>query len=627
MVHPTPADATPANRVFRYRWIAFMAIAMLLVCHRAAAQGADRFERGVVTVEQSKGTDVGPLTLTNGKAAPSRTTARVQWTADALLVQFSCEDKTVHTQVQGRDNPELWRNDCVEIFLDTGHAHDLNGDWIHLLVTADGQVMDQRGPVAGYFTSGEPENGNLAFDLEGVKVKTERTDSGWTAEVTIPWAAIGNVPKAGEVWGFNLGRENHPDGEYQTLFPTRGPFFRIDRWGHLAFTEGPEQRDATQALIDKAHDAAEAREGDRALYRERFEAHRNSPEQSWVEVNGVIYGAKADDRGPIGGGAGYRDVVTKGDHTVRSLAGLIDALAKVKAGEVIFIPGDVEIDVTEMIYTDKLVLKVPAGVTLASDRGVNGSPGAIIMSDAFATQPMILVAGDDVTIKGLRVRGPDTKIRNEHHNRAYASDSSGRDQGYYYKFPTSDGVQTDASRLTVANCEISGWSHGGVYLRRGTGHLVTHSHLHHNRRQGLGYGVSMDIAEVVIEYNLFSHNRHDIAATGRPGSGYVARHNIVAAHEAVSHHFDMHGGGDRKDGTNIAGDYIRVYNNSFFATGQPVAIRGAAQKEELIYHNWFPRHRPPNQPGDILGYSSRTAVRTRGQAEIRDNAYLTIHTE
>jgi hypothetical protein len=36
---------------------------------------------------------------------------------------------------------------------------------------------------------------------------------------------------------------------------------------------------------------------------------------SWVKVNGGTYGAKADDRGPIGGGAGYTRTVTKGDFT------------------------------------------------------------------------------------------------------------------------------------------------------------------------------------------------------------------------------------------------------------------------------------------------------------------------
>lgn len=597
------------------------------VCQHARAQAVDRFERGAVTLTPGKWVDVSALTLTNGKPAPTRTAARLQWTDTALRVQFDCDDANVLTRVEGRDDPTLWQDDCVEIFLDMGHAHDLDGDWVHLLVTASGQVMDQRGPVGSYFTSGEPGNGQLAFNIEGLTIKTARRDKGWTAEIAIPWKSIGGAPEAGTIWGFNLGRENHPDEEYQTLFATRGPFFRIERWGHLAFVAADGDMGAVAAQIDAEHANLIKAANDARLLRERFEAHRYMPGQTWVELDNAIYGAKPDERGPIGGGKGFTDVVTAGDYTVRSLASLIEALAKAKAGEVIFIPGDLEIDVSAMIYTEKLVLKIPAGVTLASDRGVNGSDGAVILSDTFQTSPMISTEGDDVTIKGLRLRGPDTKIRNEHHDRAYTANTEGRDQNYYYKLPTSDGVTTDHNRLKIINCEISGWSHGGVYFRRGKDHMVTHSYLHHNRRQGLGYGVAMDIAEVIVEHSLFDHNRHDIAATGRPGSGYIARNNVVGYHDAMSHHFDMHGGEDRKDGTNIAGDYIHVYNNTFYGSGRPVAIRGAAQKEELIHHNFFPRHRPPATSGDLKRYEGGASVRSRGKPEIRDNAYLITHIE
>ena len=44
----------------------------------------------------------------------------------------------------------------------------------------------------------------------------------------------------------------------------------------------------------------------------------------------MIYGAKPDARGPIGGGEGYTKRVTGGDYTVQDLEGLIDALAKAK---------------------------------------------------------------------------------------------------------------------------------------------------------------------------------------------------------------------------------------------------------------------------------------------------------
>jgi len=112
-------------------------------------------------------------------------------------------------------------------------------------------------------------------------------------------------------------------------------------------------------------------------------------EQTWVEVDGTVYGAKPDDRGPIGGGTGNTVIVTSSDYTV----GKPDALSKAKAGQVVFIPGETDIDLTARIYIEQLVLDVPAGVTLAGNRGQDGSMGANLTSDAMKTPVMIRAMG------------------------------------------------------------------------------------------------------------------------------------------------------------------------------------------------------------------------------------------
>jgi len=116
-------------------------------------------------------------------------------------------------------------------------------------------------------------------------------------------------------------------------------------------------------------------------------------EPTWVEIDGVVYGAKADERGPIGGGNGYVKIVTKGDYTVRDLDSLLDALSKAKAGQTFFIPAETQIDLTARIYIEQLVLEVPEGVTLAGDRGHDGSAGALLTSDTLKTPVMIRARG------------------------------------------------------------------------------------------------------------------------------------------------------------------------------------------------------------------------------------------
>jgi hypothetical protein len=330
-------------------------------------------------------------------------------------------------------------------------------------------------------------------------------------------------------------------------------------------------------------------------------------EPTWVEIGGVVYGAKPDERGPIGGGEGYANIVTSGDYVVENLDALLEALGKAQAGQVVFIPKETEIDLTARIYIEELVLEVPAGVTLAGERGHDGSQGAVLTSDALKTPAMIRTGGAGVRITGLRIRGPNTKRYLEHHQRAFGPGGDGHT--YYYKFPTSNGIVSEHDALEVDNCEVSGFAHGGIYLTQGRDHHIHHNYIHHCQYQGLGYGVSHNTASSLIEYNLFDWNRHSIAGTGRPGCGYEARGNVELG-VSLSHCFDMHGGRDRKDGTDIAGTVIEVHHNTFRAPQTPVVIRGVPQDKCEVHQNWFPKHPGPEK-----------AVRASERTRVFDNAY------
>ena len=329
-------------------------------------------------------------------------------------------------------------------------------------------------------------------------------------------------------------------------------------------------------------------------------------EASSVEVDGATYGAQADQLGPIGGEGGYARIVAKGDFVAGNLDELLEGLKKAKAGQVVFIPGETEIDCTARVYIEQLVIEVPGGVTLAGDRGREGSAGALICSDALKTPTLIRVSGPDARVTGLRIRGPCPKRYLDHHRRSFAE---GRGREYYYKLPTSNGIGTEHAGLEVDNCEISAFSHAGVNLVRGDRHHVHHCHIHHCQYNGLGYGVCHGTASSLIERNLLDFNRHSIAGTGRPGCGYEARHNVELG-TSLSHCFDMHGGRDRKDGTDVAGTRILIHHNTFRAPNTPVVIRGVPEETCRVYGNWFPRHAGPRQ-----------AVRASKNTHVEENAY------
>ncbi len=289
------------------------------------------------------------------------------------------------------------------------------------------------------------------------------------------------------------------------------------------------------------------------------------------------FGAEVNPTGDaIGGGKGYLRVVDRCDYVVKTLEELFAALKEAKAEQVVYVNDNVEIDMT-----DKHKIVIPGGVTVASGRGRGGSKGALLYSNELATSPMFLAGGEKVRVTGLRLRGPDQERRTEQMRKLYK-------EGKYYSIPNSDGIISSYPGLEVDNCELWGWSHAAVFLKRGAFKAhIHHNNIHHNQRSGLGYGVCLDQSNALIEANLFDWCRHHIAGTGRPGTSYEARYNLVLEN-ANGHSFDMHGGRDRKDGTDIAGDSIKIHHNTFKGTGVPAfVIRGRPQQSAQIHHNLF----------------------------------------
>lgn len=327
--------------------------------------------------------------------------------------------------------------------------------------------------------------------------------------------------------------------------------------------------------------------------------------ETTVQFNGITCGASPSADGAIGGGQGYKRPIAPSDPPVKTLDALLAALDKARSGDVVFVSPRATIDCTERVYIEKLVIEIPEGVTLASNRGQNGAPGAMVASDTFDTRPLIRAAGPHVRVTGLRIRGPNPKPCLEHHHRSFAE---GRGHEYYYKFPISDGIYTQCDHLEVDNCELAGWSQSAISLIRGRGHFIHHNFIHHNQYNGLGYGVVHDIAQSLISHNLFNANRHSIAGTGRSGSGYEACHNIELG-QSLSHCFDMHGGRDRKDDTTVAGTWMHIHHNLFRCPKTAVVIRGIPEERADIHHNWFYQ-----SPHDL-------SIRADGNATVHHNAY------
>ena len=102
---------------------------------------------------------------------------------------------------------------------------------------------------------------------------------------------------------------------------------------------------------------------------------------------------------------------------------------------------------------------------------------------------------------------------------------------------------------------------------------ITRNHIHHNQKEGRGYGVVANRgAFPLIDGNTFDSNRHAIAADGLARTGYRALNNLVlrgggkdgnSVYCWYEQHFNMHGqSGESHTGGN-AGDFVEIAWNTF----------------------------------------------------------------
>jgi len=303
------------------------------------------------------------------------------------------------------------------------------------------------------------------------------------------------------------------------------------------------------------------------------------------------YGAEGNPTGdPIGGGAGYSRIVEKGDYTVTNAEEFLAALEQGQAGQVVYVAPNSKIDLTGQI-----LLKIPAGVTLAGDRGRDGSRGPLLLTDEMPKPAHrgLFIVGGNVRITGLRFRGPDAGIANID----------------YKKKPSSVArcIIVAGEDVEIDNCEISNFQRDGIGVRaKGT-------HVHHNFIHDVhAYPVcvSRNVEPLLVEASIIHWCWHAIAGTGETGCGYEARYNVFIGRKppwgGIGHCLDMHP--DRRIQRSpyrlrVAGERTILHHNTVKEMGGAVGvrIRGAPRHVAEVHSNWFSTTDPAQAVAIALG--------------------------
>jgi hypothetical protein len=249
----------------------------------------------------------------------------------------------------------------------------------------------------------------------------------------------------------------------------------------------------------------------------------------------------------------------------------------------------------ELNMSHKHNIKWGNNVSLTGERGALGRRPLIYTNTKCFLDPQLpnfrcnqsgydfFKLGNQATLTGIHLRGP-------------AAGGRSKDE-----LPGITGVsvmpaasEKDRVAVFIADNEIDEWpgaavsvaaAEGGFYEKKDpkdfdpkwttfapadAGRIrVERNFIHHNARDGIGYGVTLGQAVyVLIEKNVFSHNRHALACGGQARTGYLAHYNYFlegAFPEGAgfyNQHADVHGTGGGGYGM-WAGEYFDVSSNTF----------------------------------------------------------------
>jgi hypothetical protein len=294
---------------------------------------------------------------------------------------------------------------------------------------------------------------------------------------------------------------------------------------------------------------------------------------------------------------------------VTTLAELEEELARAQDGAVIRIDQNAVFDMT-----NEQPLVIDKKITLKAYPKSNEEKKPLFIHKGKPL-PVISIKASGVVLDGLRIEGMETDSKKDEIIELNKQGIKG-----VYKFPVTRGIDVDASNVRIQYCEISGFSHAAIFATDAEKLAVVRSSIHHNQRWGLGYGVALNKkSTAIIQHNIFDYNRHSIAGTGHSGQAYEASYNIFKKNHNASP-LDMHGGKDRKDGTEIAGYFVSIHHNVIETTNVKAFIhRGKPEVGVIITENKMSYKKPE----DAIGYYNGVTKNNLGWMKFiyKDNVF------
>jgi hypothetical protein len=173
--------------------------------------------------------------LINNTTQPAQyaTAASVVYDDVAIYIGVRCaEPRPADIQIEPlpRDNPNVFRTDCVEVMLDPLATQN---DYYHFGVNAAGVLADRSCTQGGFI-------GDMSWDSTARSAAFIGPDF-WSCELAIPYSCLGLTPRVGSTWRINICREKKLPAENSSL-AVEGAFNIASRFAELQGMEAQFER-------------------------------------------------------------------------------------------------------------------------------------------------------------------------------------------------------------------------------------------------------------------------------------------------------------------------------------------------------------------------------------------------
>ena len=159
---------------------------------------------------------------------------RMVYTQQGLYMGITHYDnniKNLRITVTERDDGELWRDDCTEIYFDSDAA---GIGWRKFVVNAIGTMMDIW-RIDGAVIRND-------WNADGWEVRVKIGKNAWYVESFWPWETLGKRAKSGDIWTFCHVRYAWGTGNFiGTTSSPGGNYAATSNFGFLCFMEEGKQ--------------------------------------------------------------------------------------------------------------------------------------------------------------------------------------------------------------------------------------------------------------------------------------------------------------------------------------------------------------------------------------------------